>query len=152
MPDNQIEGRPKRLSQTSFSSVLVFLKYFHLNQIEGSSFTWGWVPESDKGVDHWIIGAKFPQPPNHNNSLTPPPHSPQFTKVHQLKFPLHYMSERRIVGTLEQTCPNLHITILLFLSLTAYSAPSYTNYNFHFTTCWSEGSMEHWSKIAPTST
>ena len=39
VPDNQIEGQPKRLSQTSFSSVLVFLKYFHLNQIEGSSFT-----------------------------------------------------------------------------------------------------------------
>ena len=102
MPDNQIEGQPKRLSQTSLSSALVFLKYFHLNQIEGSSFVWmwGWVPESNKGVDHWIIGAKLPQPPNHNNSLTPPPHSPQFTKVHQLKFPLHYTSERRIVGLL----------------------------------------------------
>ena len=98
-----------------------------------------------------IIGAKLPQPP-HNTSYTPLPHSPQFTKVHQLKFPLHYMSERRIFGTLEQNCPNLHITILLFLSLTAYSAPNYTNYNFHFTTCRSKGSLEHWSKIAPTST
>ena len=59
--------------------------------------------------DRWNIGAKLPQPP-HDNFPTPLPHSLQFTKLHQFKFPLHYMTEQRIVGTSEQNCPSLHIT------------------------------------------
>ena len=89
---------------------------------------------SDGAKDHWIDGAKLPQPP-HNNYLTPLPHSPQFNKVHQLKFPLHYTVERRIIGSMEQNCPSLHITWHI-CSLKG-SNPIYIN-KPHFRAIWNQ--------------
>ena len=109
-------------------------------------------------MDQWINGAKLPKPP-HINSFTPLHFHHHFFMVHQLKFSLHYMLERRTMGSMDQNCTILHISISLLpltqLIIHQGSPTSITvikSLQPSHTTCWSDGSLEHWIKIGPAST
>ena len=109
-------------------------------------------------MDQWINGAKLPKPP-HINSFTPLHFHHHFFMVHQLKFSLHYLLERRTIGSMDQNCTILHISISLLpltqLIIHQGSPTSITvikSLQPSHTTCWSDGSLEHWIKIGPAST